>query len=65
MYDREAKSTNISGDIPVNCFKSDKIEGFGSYKRKNSGYFKGNTGISQFNRNFSGYFPVALKLSKT
>jgi hypothetical protein len=30
---------DISGDIPVNSSKSDKIQRFGAYKRKNSPYF--------------------------
>ncbi|SDN09632.1 hypothetical protein SAMN05443253_10818 [Bacillus sp. OK048] len=35
MYIEEVKEADISGDIPINCFKLGKIQGFGSYKRKN------------------------------
>jgi hypothetical protein len=31
--------SRISGDIPLTCFKYDKIQGFGYNKRKNSAYF--------------------------
>jgi hypothetical protein len=53
MYMGEAKEADISGEIPVNCSNNDKIQRFRKDKRKNSGYFYGNMGISQFSRKFS------------
>ncbi len=47
---------DISGEIPVNRSNLDEILRFREDKRKNFSYFKGNMGISQFKRNFSGYF---------
>jgi hypothetical protein len=61
MYSGEAKGADISGDIPLNCSKKDKIQRFGSNKRKNSAYFIGNMGISQFSRNSSVYFSNTVK----
>jgi hypothetical protein len=39
MLKTRAKKAKIDGDIPVNCSKYYKIQGFGHYNGKNSPYF--------------------------
>ncbi len=62
MYIVEAYEANISGEIPVNHSNLDKIQRFWLDKRKNSPYFKGNMGISQFKRKFSVYFSNSINI---